>query len=196
MHGTWRRGPRNGCLGTTARQSGESEYDHHAALDSCRCGTIHLAHRDSTGTWSSSVGNLHASATLWVGRGGPGILESAWPDRGHPRGRSSNMDSCFRYFPDSLYGQARPDSLLLDDAWPVQIDTSIRCTSLNWGYGLAGPFFSEARRLIGFLVLWPVVSLIILPREERSLESAFGQTYLQCKSRVPRWFSNTNNTNN
>lgn len=42
--------------------------------------------------------------------------------------------------------------------------------------------------LIGLLALWSVVTFIILPREERSLEAAFGLTYIQYKSRVPRWF--------
>ncbi len=54
-------------------------------------------------------------------------------------------------------------------------------------------FFGSPLVLIGFLVLWCVVTLIILPREERSLEAAFGQTYLQYKSRVPRWFWKTKN---
>ena len=49
-------------------------------------------------------------------------------------------------------------------------------------------FFGSPGVLIGLLVLWSVVTFIILPREERSLEAAFGQTYLQYKSRVPRWF--------
>ena len=49
-------------------------------------------------------------------------------------------------------------------------------------------FFGSLLVLIGFLVLWFVVAFIILPREERSLEAAFGQTYLQYKSKVPRWF--------
>jgi protein-S-isoprenylcysteine O-methyltransferase Ste14 len=49
-------------------------------------------------------------------------------------------------------------------------------------------FFGSLLVLIGFLVLWSVVTFIILPREERSLEKAFGQIYLQYKSRVPRWF--------
>jgi protein-S-isoprenylcysteine O-methyltransferase Ste14 len=49
-------------------------------------------------------------------------------------------------------------------------------------------FFGSPGILIGLLVLWSVVTFIILPREERSLEVAFGQTYLQYKSRVPRWF--------
>ena len=48
-------------------------------------------------------------------------------------------------------------------------------------------FFGSPGVLIGYLVLWSVVKLIILPREERGLEAAFGQTYLQYKSRVPRW---------
>ena len=52
-------------------------------------------------------------------------------------------------------------------------------------------FFGSPLVLIGFLVLWCVVTLIILPREERSLEAAFGQTYLQYQSRVPRWFWKT-----
>ncbi len=54
-------------------------------------------------------------------------------------------------------------------------------------------FFGSLPVLIGFLVLWCIVTIIILPREERSLEAAFGQTYLQYKSSVPRWFWKTNN---
>jgi protein-S-isoprenylcysteine O-methyltransferase Ste14 len=49
-------------------------------------------------------------------------------------------------------------------------------------------FFGSLGVLIGLLVLWLVVTFIILPREERGLEKAFGQTYLEFKSRVPRWF--------
>jgi protein-S-isoprenylcysteine O-methyltransferase Ste14 len=52
-------------------------------------------------------------------------------------------------------------------------------------------FFGSFLVLIGFVTLLCVVMLIILPREERSLEAAFGQTYLQYKSRVPRWFRKT-----
>jgi len=49
-------------------------------------------------------------------------------------------------------------------------------------------FFGSPLVLTGFLVLWFVVTLILVLREERTLEAAFGQTYLQYKSRVPRWF--------
>jgi protein-S-isoprenylcysteine O-methyltransferase Ste14 len=52
-------------------------------------------------------------------------------------------------------------------------------------------FFGSFLVFIGFVVLWCVVTLIFLPREERSLEAAFGQTYLQYKSGVPRWFRKT-----
>jgi protein-S-isoprenylcysteine O-methyltransferase Ste14 len=54
-------------------------------------------------------------------------------------------------------------------------------------------FFGSTLDLIGFLVLCSVVTFIFVPREERGLEAAFGQTYLQYKSRVPRWFLKTNN---
>jgi len=52
-------------------------------------------------------------------------------------------------------------------------------------------YFGSLGVLLGFLVLWSVVKFIILPREERSLERAFGQTYLEYKNRVPRWFWKT-----
>lgn len=48
--------------------------------------------------------------------------------------------------------------------------------------------FGSLPVLIGFLVLSSVVTLIFVPREERTLKAAFGQTYLEYKSRVPRWF--------
>jgi protein-S-isoprenylcysteine O-methyltransferase Ste14 len=54
-----------------------------------------------------------------------------------------------------------------------------------------GIYFGSLGVLLGFLVLWSVVKFIILPREERSLERAFGQTYLEYKNRVPRWFWKT-----
>jgi protein-S-isoprenylcysteine O-methyltransferase Ste14 len=52
-------------------------------------------------------------------------------------------------------------------------------------------FFGSPSVLIGLMVLWSVVTFVILPREERSLEAAFGQTYLQYKGSVPRWFRKT-----
>lgn len=52
-------------------------------------------------------------------------------------------------------------------------------------------FFGSPLVLMGFLVLWSVLTFIILPREEGSLEAAFGQTYVQYKGSVPRWFWKT-----
>ena len=48
-------------------------------------------------------------------------------------------------------------------------------------------FFGSLSVLGGGLVLLSVVTLIILPREERGLEAAFGQVYVEYKTRVPRW---------
>jgi protein-S-isoprenylcysteine O-methyltransferase Ste14 len=52
-------------------------------------------------------------------------------------------------------------------------------------------FFGSPGVFIGCVVLMSVMNLIILPREERGLEAAFGQAYLQYKSRVPRWLGKT-----
>jgi protein-S-isoprenylcysteine O-methyltransferase Ste14 len=48
-------------------------------------------------------------------------------------------------------------------------------------------FFGSLSVLAGGLVLLSVVTLIILPREEKGLEAAFGQVYVEYKTRVPRW---------
>ena len=53
---------------------------------------------------------------------------------------------------------------------------------LGWAF-----FFGSLGVLAGFAVLLCIVRLIILPREERSLEAAFGQRYLEYKAKVPRW---------
>jgi protein-S-isoprenylcysteine O-methyltransferase Ste14 len=52
-------------------------------------------------------------------------------------------------------------------------------------------FFGSPSVLIGCLVFWLIVNLIILPREERGLEAAFGQAYLQYRNIVPRWLGKT-----
>lgn len=48
-------------------------------------------------------------------------------------------------------------------------------------------FFGSAAVLVGSVVLWSLVAFVILPREERSLETAFGQKYRDYKCKVPRW---------
>src|SRR5262245_46385440 len=49
-------------------------------------------------------------------------------------------------------------------------------------------FLGSIGVLIGFAILSIVVNLVAIPREERTLEGAFGQVYLEYKHRVPRWF--------
>ena len=52
-------------------------------------------------------------------------------------------------------------------------------------------FFGSPGVFMGCVVLLSVINLVILPREERGLEAAFGQIYLQYKKRVPRWLVKT-----
>ena len=47
-------------------------------------------------------------------------------------------------------------------------------------------FFGSPAVLTGFVALLWLVNFVIVPHEERILEGAFGQTYLQYKNRVPR----------
>jgi len=54
-------------------------------------------------------------------------------------------------------------------------------------------FFGSPWVFLGFLALLSTITMIILPREERGLESAFGPDYLQYKTRVPRWWGKTKN---
>ena len=39
-----------------------------------------------------------------------------------------------------------------------------------------------------FVVFWAVVNFVVVPREERSLEARFGDTYREYKAKKPRWF--------
>ena len=40
----------------------------------------------------------------------------------------------------------------------------------------------------GFLLLWLMMNYRVVPREELDLEARFGETYLEYKNQVPRWF--------
>ena len=49
-------------------------------------------------------------------------------------------------------------------------------------------FYGSGAVLLAFGLWWIVFALIIIPREERQLEARFGETYVQYKRNVPRWF--------
>ena len=49
-------------------------------------------------------------------------------------------------------------------------------------------FYGSVPVLIGFVVFGVVVNVLVVPHEERTLETQFGEAYLQYKETVPRWF--------
>jgi protein-S-isoprenylcysteine O-methyltransferase Ste14 len=53
-------------------------------------------------------------------------------------------------------------------------------------------FFGSLAVFLGYISLLLVVNLVLVPREERTLEAAFGQAYLMYKKRVPRWLGQAN----
>ena len=53
-------------------------------------------------------------------------------------------------------------------------------------------FFGSLGIFIGCVALLLIVNCVILPREERGLEAAFGQAYVQYRNRVPRWLGKPN----
>ena len=57
---------------------------------------------------------------------------------------------------------------------------------LGWSF-----YYGSVIVLIGFVVFCVVVNFVVLPREERTLEAQFGETYLQYRKAVPRWFGKT-----
>jgi len=48
-------------------------------------------------------------------------------------------------------------------------------------------FFGSIGVFAGAVVLWAVVGFVVVSRDEHTLEAAFGQAYLQFKSRTRRW---------
>ena len=48
-------------------------------------------------------------------------------------------------------------------------------------------FYGSAAVAAVCLVIWALVTFIIVPREERSLEAGFGERYLRYKEQVHRW---------
>jgi protein-S-isoprenylcysteine O-methyltransferase Ste14 len=48
-------------------------------------------------------------------------------------------------------------------------------------------FFGSIGVFGGAVVLWTIVGFVIMPREEHTLEAAFGQVYVEYKYRTRRW---------
>jgi protein-S-isoprenylcysteine O-methyltransferase Ste14 len=53
-------------------------------------------------------------------------------------------------------------------------------------------FFGSLSVFLGCIALLLVMNLVLVPREERTLEAVFGQAYLMYKKRVPRWLAQAN----
>ncbi len=49
-------------------------------------------------------------------------------------------------------------------------------------------FYGSVALLIGFLLMWVMMNFVAVPREERDLEARFGESYLEYKNKVSRWF--------
>ncbi len=48
-------------------------------------------------------------------------------------------------------------------------------------------FYGSVAILVGLGVLWGVMTFVVVPFEERRLETRFGEAYLRYKNAVPRW---------
>lgn len=49
-------------------------------------------------------------------------------------------------------------------------------------------FYGSIAVLIAFILWWVFFAFIQIPTEERQLEARFGESYLQYREKVPRWF--------
>lgn len=49
-------------------------------------------------------------------------------------------------------------------------------------------FYGSTAVFIGFFLLWVLMNYVAVPREERDLEARFGESYLEYKNSVSRWF--------
>jgi protein-S-isoprenylcysteine O-methyltransferase Ste14 len=169
----------------------EPRHDHHAALDSRHYGAIRWVNRYSIGTRSASVGTLHASATSRMGRGSPGLWNRIGLIVVAPA--VALLIWILAYAIPQAPSRVRlgltPPFLMMRGPYKFTRNPMYVAELGLWlGWAIC---FGSLGVLLGFLVLWSVVKFIILPREERGLEAAFGQTYLQYKNKVPRWLGKT-----
>jgi protein-S-isoprenylcysteine O-methyltransferase Ste14 len=60
---------------------------------------------------------------------------------------------------------------------------SVLVIALGWAV-----FYGSISIMIGALIAWLFFNFVVVPREEHDLETRFGESYLEYKNRVPRWF--------
>jgi protein-S-isoprenylcysteine O-methyltransferase Ste14 len=88
--------------------------------------------------------------------------------------------------PTSLNPEFAPRYLLLRGPYKYSRNPVYICVLTVWlGWML---FFGSAALLVAWAAAALVVSLVIVPGEERALEVQFGERYLEYKCSVPRWF--------
>ena len=158
-------------------------------MDGYPTGYICLSDCDTACAWSGSVGDLQADTSLWLGTRVARVLEFARTDPGWCCHGSPYLDTDHRNCACTKDREARTGALGLDHRWTLSIYAEsdvCRGTSIMAGVG------ASRAVLLGCIALLLVVNLVLVPREERTLEAAFGQAYLMYKKRVPRWLGQAN----
>jgi len=79
-----------------------------------------------------------------------------------------------------------PPGLVVDGPYQVSRNPMYVAGLFTWlGWVI---FYGSPAVLAGFLLLWIIFTLRVIPYEERQLEELFGEDYLAYKRTVRRWF--------
>lgn len=134
------------------------------------------------------MGHFAAYAAVRMGGRPPRPLESAWADPGRSRNHRPYLDygSAFCSVPSGHRMGVRQK--LSVEAGPYAFSRHPMYFSelmLMFGWAI---FYGSIAVLIAFLIACAVFNLVNVPLEERALEAHFGESYLEYKNKVPRWF--------
>jgi protein-S-isoprenylcysteine O-methyltransferase Ste14 len=161
-------------------------------MDGYPAGAICLSDCDTACAWSGSVGDLQADRSLWLGT----RVAEFWNLLGLiPVGVATalliwTLIIGIAHAPDAVRLGLVPSVLITDGPYRFTRNPMYVAELALWlGWAL---FFGSLAVFLGCIALLLVVNLVIVPREERSLEAAFGQAYLMYKKRVPRWLGQAN----
>jgi protein-S-isoprenylcysteine O-methyltransferase Ste14 len=92
----------------------------------------------------------------------------------------------FKSAPHGWEIKMTPDYLIIRGPYRSSRNPMYVAALTTWsGWAL---FYGSVAVIVGVLVLWAIIALVVIPSEERRLEAAWGEPYLQYKSRVSRWF--------